>query len=73
MTAAEFELLTEADAECLLRRRLKTFIATGADPGKALILAAQVELPEAAVVKLLQLGFAGGLIHRLLYAVERAA
>ena len=56
MTAAEFELLADAEAECLLRRRLRTFLAAGADPCEALILAAQVEVSEDAVVELLRQG-----------------
>jgi len=73
VTAAEFEHLTEADAECLLRRRLKTFLAAGAEPCEALILAAQVEVAEAAVVELLRQGMSGDLTLRLLYPERQVA
>lgn len=73
MTAAEFELLADAEAECLLRQRLRAFLDAGADPCEALILAAQVEVPEAAVVELLRKGVTGDLTLRLLYPERRVA
>ena len=73
MTAAEFELLAEAEAECLLRQRLRAFLDAGADPCEALILAAQVEVPEAAVVELLRQGVSGDLTLRLLYPERQVA
>ena len=68
MTAAEFELLTTDEAECLLRRRLHLFLDAGAPPCAALVLAAQVEVPEQVAVELLQQGFSVDLTLRLLYA-----
>ena len=73
MTAAEFELLADAEAECLLRQRLRAFLDAGADPCEALILAAQVEVPEAAVVELLRQGVTGDLTLRLLYPERHVA
>ena len=67
MTAAEFERLTAAEAECLLRRRLRMFLAAGAAPCGALLLAAQVEVPETAAVELLRQGLSADLALRLLY------
>ena len=66
MTAAEFELLTTDEAECLLRRRLHLFLDAGASPCAALVLAAQVEVPEEAAVELLEQGFTVDLTLRLL-------
>ena len=68
MTAAEFELLTTDEAECLLRRRLHVFLDAGAPPCAALVLAAQVEVPEEVAVELLEQGFSVDLTLRLLYA-----
>ena len=45
VTAAEFERLTAAEVECLLRRRLNLFVNAGATPCAALVLAAQVDVP----------------------------
>jgi len=73
VTAAEFELLAEAEAECLLRQRLRAFLDAGADPCEALILAAQVEVPQAAVVELLRQGVSGDLTLRLLYPERQVA
>ena len=67
MTAAEFEELTTDEAESLLRRRLWSFIGAGAAPGEALLLAAQVEVPERAAAQLLRQGLSGDLALRLLY------
>ena len=67
MTAAEFELLTTDEAECLLRRRLHIFLDAGAPPCAALVLAAQVEVPEDTAVELLEQGFSVDLTLRLLH------
>ena len=67
MTAAEFEELTAAQAERLLRRRLRVFVAAGAEPCEALLLAAQIELDDKVVVELLKEGFSADLTLRLLY------
>jgi len=67
VTAAEFELLTAAEAECLLRRRLNLFVNAGATPCAALLLAAQVEVPEEEAVRFLEFGFTVDLTLRLLY------
>jgi hypothetical protein len=69
VTAAEFERLTVTEAECLLRRRLHLFIDAGAAPCAALVLAAQVEVPEQAAVQLLEQGVSVDLTLQLLYAV----
>jgi hypothetical protein len=68
VTAAEFEQLTAAEAECLLRQRLRVFAAAGAEPCEALLLAAQIEIDANAVVQLLKDGFSADLTLRLLYA-----
>lgn len=68
VTAAEFELLTTDEAECLLRRRLRLFLDAGASPCGALVLAAQVEVPEEEAVQLLRQGLSVDLTLRLLYA-----
>ena len=67
MTAAQFEQLTASEVECLLRRRLNLFLDAGAAPCAALVLAAQVEVPEEAAVELLEQGFSVELTLRLLY------
>lgn len=67
MTAAEFEQLATAEVECLLRRRLNLFVDAGAAPCAALLLAAQVEIPEDAAVQLLQHGVSVDLTLQLLY------
>jgi hypothetical protein len=67
VTAAEFELLTSAEAECLLRRRLNLFVNAGATPCAALVLAAQVEIPEEEAVRFLEHGISVDLTLRLLY------
>jgi len=67
MTAAQFEQMTTAEVECLLRRRLNLFVEAGAAPCAALILAAQVEIPEEAAVHLLQQGVSVDLTLQLLY------
>ena len=66
MTAAEFERLTSAEVECLLRRRLNRFVGAGATPCAALVLAAQVEIPEEEAVSFLEFGFSVDLTLRLL-------
>ena len=70
MTAAQFEQLTASEVECLLRRRLNLFLDAGAAPCAALVLAAQVEVPEEAAVELLEQGFSVELTLRLLYTIE---
>ena len=67
MTAAEFERLTTTEVECLLRRRLNLFVQAGATPCAALVLAAQVEIPEQDAVRLLASGFSVDLTLRLLH------
>jgi hypothetical protein len=69
VTAAEFEQLTAAEAECLLRRRLNLFVDAGATPCAALLLAAQIEVPEHEAVQMLEQGFSVDLTLRLLYDV----
>jgi hypothetical protein len=66
VTAAEFEKLNAAEAECLLRRRMMAFAEAGADPCGALLLAAQIQMGEAAAVQLLQQGLSADLTLRLL-------
>jgi hypothetical protein len=67
MTAAEFERLTASEAEGLLRQRLRVFIAAGAEPCEALLLAAQVEIDETSAVQLVREGFSADLTLRLLH------
>jgi hypothetical protein len=52
----------------LLRQRLRAFVAAGAEPCEALLLAAQIEIDDKAVVELLNEGFSADLTLRLLYA-----
>jgi hypothetical protein len=68
VTAAEFEQLTAAEAECLLCERLRLFVAAGAEPCEALLLAAQIEIDGKAIVQLLNEGFSADLTLRLLHA-----
>jgi hypothetical protein len=70
VTAAQFEQLTATEVECLLRRRLNLFLDAGAAPCAALVLAAQVEVPEEAAVELLEQGFSVDLTLRLLYTID---
>jgi len=70
VTAAQFEQLTASEVECLLRRRLNLFLDAGAAPCAALVLAAQVEVPEGAAVELLEQGLSVDLTLRLLYTSE---
>jgi len=51
----------------MLRRRLRLFLAAGADPCGALILAAQIEVSEDTAVHLLEQGLSADLTLRLLY------
>jgi hypothetical protein len=67
MTAAEFEHLTTDEAVCLLTRRLHAFIDAGATPCAALLLAAQVEVPEDQAVLMLSHGFSVDFTLQLLY------
>jgi hypothetical protein len=66
VTAAQFEQLTTAEAEDLLRRRLRLFLDAGASPGGALLLAAQVEIPDEAALELLHRGCPAELVLRIL-------
>ena len=68
VTAAEFERLTAAESECLLRRRLRLFIQAGATPTGALLLAAQVEIGEQAALAMLRDGFSAEDSLRVLYS-----
>jgi hypothetical protein len=67
VTAAEFELLTAPEVECLLRQRLRRFLEAGADPSGALLLAAQIEVSEDAAVAALKQGLSAQIALRLLY------
>jgi hypothetical protein len=67
VTAAEFELLTASEVECLLRQRMRRFLEAGADPTGALLLAAQIEVSEEAAVGALTQGLSAQLALRLLY------
>lgn len=67
MTAAEFEHLTVAEAEDVLRLRLRLFLSAGAELTGALLLAAQVEIPQETALQLLRMGFSAETTLRLLY------
>jgi hypothetical protein len=67
LTAAEFEQLSTFEAECVLRHRLRLFLDAGASLTGALLLAAQVEIPELAAIDLLSRGLSADLTLRLLY------
>jgi hypothetical protein len=67
VTAAEFEHLTVAEAEDVLRVRLRLFLSAGADLTGALRLAARVEIPQETASQLLRLGFPAETTLRLLY------
>jgi hypothetical protein len=66
MTAAQFEELTPAEAEDLLRTRLRRFLDAGADPSGALLLAAQVDIGIEPVLELLAQGCPATLALRIL-------
>jgi hypothetical protein len=66
VTAAEFEHLTVAEAEDVLRMRLRLFLSAGAELTGALVLAAQVEIPQESAFQLLRLGFSAETTLRLL-------
>src|SRR6266536_5341450 len=66
VTAAQFEQLTSAEAEGLLRHRLREFLDAGAAPGGALLLAAQVEIELDAALGLLMQGCSAELTLRIL-------
>lgn len=66
MTAAQFEQLSAAEAEGLLRRRLREFLDAGAAPGGALLLAAHVEIDVGSAVDLLVRGCSAELTLRIL-------
>ena len=66
MTAAQFEQLTSAEAENLLRYRLQRFLEAGADPTGALLLAAQVDIGVGAAIDLLAQGCTAELTLRIL-------
>jgi hypothetical protein len=68
VTAAEFELLSADEVECLLRRRFHSFVEAGAAPCAALVLAARVEVPEQEAAEFLQQGFSLDLTIRMLYS-----
>ena len=55
----------------LLRRRIERFIAAGAPPAAATVLAAQVEIPEEEAIELLERGISAGRVLDLLH--ERVA
>jgi hypothetical protein len=67
VTAAEFEHLTVAEAEDVLRLRLRLFLSAGAELTGALLLAAQVEIPQETALQLLRMGFSAETTLRLLY------
>jgi hypothetical protein len=66
MTAAQFEQLTPAEAEGLLRFRLRRFLDAGADPSGALLLAAQVDIGLEPALELLSQGCPAILALRIL-------
>jgi hypothetical protein len=66
MTAAQFEDLTPAEAEDLLRWRLRRLLDAGADPAGALLLAAQVEIGIQPAVELITQGCSAQLALRIL-------
>jgi hypothetical protein len=55
MTAAQFELIDESEAEAILRWRFEELVRSGYDIGSALVLASHVEV---------DLHVATGLVHR---------
>jgi hypothetical protein len=44
MTAAQFELIDETEAEAILRWRFEALVRSGYDVGSALVLASHVEV-----------------------------
>jgi hypothetical protein len=44
MTAAQFELIDESEAEAILRWRFEELVRSGYDVGSALVLASHVEV-----------------------------
>jgi hypothetical protein len=66
MTAAQFEDLTPAEAENLLRWRLRRLLDAGADPAGGLLLAAQVDIGLEPAIELLSQGCSARLVLRIL-------
>ncbi len=56
MTAAQFELLGEAEAESVLRWRFDELVRAGYEAGEAMILASHVEVDLHRAVELVQRG-----------------
>lgn len=56
MTAAQFELLEETDAELLLRTRFKILLEWGCPLGNALIIASHVQVALEDAISLVQQG-----------------
>jgi hypothetical protein len=66
MTAAQFEDLTPAEAEDLLRWRLRRLLDAGADPAGGLLLAARVDIGLEPAMELLTQGCPATLALRIL-------
>lgn len=66
MTAGQFELLADAEAEAVLRWRFESIAATGAPIEDALVIASHVEIYLREAVDLLERGCPPALVVRIL-------
>lgn len=56
MTAAQFELIDDTEAEAILRFRFERLASSGYDPGSALVLATHLEIDLHDAERLVQRG-----------------
>ena len=66
MTAAQFELLEESEAEELLRARFESLTWHGCPPGNALVIASQLDVELLDAISLLQRGCPAHLVTPIL-------
>ncbi|MCS7007519.1 MAG: hypothetical protein NZL88_08205 [Gaiellaceae bacterium] len=66
MTAAQFELIDETEAEAILRWRFEELVRAGYDLGSALVLASHVEVDLHEAVELTRRGCAPDTALRIL-------
>jgi hypothetical protein len=66
MTAAQFELIDDSEAEAILRWRFEELVRGGYDVGSALVLASHVEVDLHHAVDLTQRGCPPGTALRIL-------
>lgn len=66
MTAAQFELIDETEAEAILRWRFEELVRSGYDIGSALVLASHVEVDLHVATELFTRGCPAGTALRIL-------